>query len=76
MTEPARRLLKALIGKGHCAVVDTGLTQREVERGVADLVDEVDDDNRHVVVVKTWNADDRVVALELTDSGRGLAYWA
>ncbi len=76
MTEPARRLLKALAGKGRCAADELGMTQVDLRRAIDDLGHQVDDDHREVVVVKAWRAEDHIVAVELTETGRGLAYWA
>jgi len=73
MTERARQLLRNLVGKGRTRAEDLGMSQGDLAAAVADLGAIVDDDNRQVPVVKTYRADDRITAIELTGPGRGLA---
>lgn len=73
MTDRARRLLKTLSTKGICSVGDAGMPEPEVALAVAELDHLFDDDNQQVVAVKTWLTGERIVALEITQSGRGLA---
>jgi len=73
MTEHARRLLRALSDKGICSVKDMGMPEAEIQLAVAELGALFDDANHPVVAVKMWHAGERIVALEITPSGRGLA---
>jgi hypothetical protein len=74
MGEQARRLLKVLLaGQGTCSATETGMTQVELHRALADLDRMVDDDNHRVDLVHATKTGEMIARLELTAMGRGLA---
>jgi hypothetical protein len=73
MTSSAKRLLVALAKRGMTRADELDLSEAELAAAVADLCKMVDDDGRHVAILKTWHEADRITAVELTAPGRGLA---
>nr|HEX4317233.1 hypothetical protein [Kofleriaceae bacterium] len=68
-----RRLLAALATRGVVKADELGLSEAELAAAVAELGTLVDDDNQRVHAIKTYQANGRITALELTATGRGLA---
>ena len=73
MTSEARRLLKALESSGMRSTSELGMTPTDLQRAITDLQNLFDDDGRAVNVLNTWHANDAIVGLELTQTGRVIA---